>query len=108
MKQLNSGLFQRMYHHLEEPVEVTAHGRALGTWFPAGTGGYAALPQEGVVAGVTRGVSVTGTPIAEAPETYPSKSVERRVTAQKTARDSEEMPMSQRLSKSHMARRPKG
>lgn len=40
MKTLNSSLFQRSYHTLDEPTEVTANGRPLGTWYPATNTSY--------------------------------------------------------------------
>lgn len=34
MEKLSSSLFQRTYHQLAEPVQVTVYGRVIGTWTP--------------------------------------------------------------------------
>lgn len=35
MKQLTSADFRKTYARESEPVEVTAYGKVIGTWFPA-------------------------------------------------------------------------
>lgn len=37
MKQLTSAEFRRDYTHADKPIEVTAWGKVIGTWYPAGT-----------------------------------------------------------------------
>jgi hypothetical protein len=37
MKQISSTDFRRAYVSESEPLEVTAYGKLIGTWFPAGT-----------------------------------------------------------------------
>lgn len=37
MKQLASADFRKAYHSQSEPVEVTAHGKVIGRWFPEGS-----------------------------------------------------------------------
>lgn len=36
MKQLSSAEFRKAYTAQTEPVEVTAYGKLMGTWYPAG------------------------------------------------------------------------
>ncbi len=36
MKQLSSADFRKTYARESEPIEVTAYGKVIGTWFPAG------------------------------------------------------------------------
>jgi hypothetical protein len=38
MKTLSSSVFRKVYPSLDEPTEVTALGRLIGTWFPVGQG----------------------------------------------------------------------
>lgn len=37
MKQLASADFRKQYTAQSEPVEVTAHGKVIGTWIPKGS-----------------------------------------------------------------------
>ena len=37
MKTITSTAFQKAYPRLAEPHQVTALGRLIGTWYPAGT-----------------------------------------------------------------------
>lgn len=36
MKQLPSAEFRKLYTSENEPVEVTSHGKVIGTWIPVG------------------------------------------------------------------------
>lgn len=36
MKQVSSADFRKLYARENEPVEVTAYGKVIGTWYPTG------------------------------------------------------------------------
>lgn len=48
MKRLSSAKFRTLYTRENEPIEVTAHGKVIGTWYPAGADIDAPVDSNGV------------------------------------------------------------